>query len=142
MKKIYTKETINNLSSSVKDMLCREYNWIKMTIEKDDHTYVKSFTEDAVQICCSQIEITGRCSKQFAETFIANLDLIKDLAENQPTYEIEITIGGIVGVEMHTHTYTETHKYYNIDKLHSKLNYIKNMKNYLSHKLIQNNLVD
>lgn len=45
MIKIYDKETIQLLSDSLKDMLCREYNWIQMRIDKDDYLTIKSSIE-------------------------------------------------------------------------------------------------
>ena len=137
MIKIYDKETIQLLTDSLKDMLCREYNWIQMRIDKDDYLTIKSFTEEAVYISCCQIEIGGGCSSDYSKTFIANLDLIKELAENQPTYEVEVTVGAMIGDTMVTDTYTDVFKGYNNDKLRDKMYSLKYIKNYISHKLIQ-----
>jgi len=134
MIKIHNKETIHLLSDTLKDMLCRQYNWIQMTIDKDNYTHVKSFTEDAVYICCSQIEIMGRCSSKYAKTFITNLDLIKDLVDNQPTYEIEKTYGTMIGDTLVTDTCIEILKTYDVNRLRDRQSGFKYERNFISDK--------
>lgn len=137
MSLIKTQEQFDKFDASLKDMLCREYRWIEKTIAKDDHTYVKSFDAEAVMICCAQIEITGRCSQKYADTFVANIDKIKNLVNEQPIITVELTLGWVndEGIEQ-TQVITETYQSYSKDKQEMFINGFKDRRLYKSHKII------
>ncbi len=77
-----TAEWFNNLKPSVKDMVCRIYNYIEVWKEKSD---IIDFTPSGIQWACHTLSHTGLRGDKFVQRFYQNLDHIKNLVDNVPT---------------------------------------------------------
>ncbi len=80
-----TLEWFNELQPSVKDMLCRTYDYILK--HKDNPNKIVDFTELGVYWGCQSTSITTINAK-FAKRFYDNLDHIKVLYDNRPSKKI------------------------------------------------------
>jgi hypothetical protein len=142
---IKTKKEFKEFTPTLKDMLCRLYNYIERF--RKERTYI-SFTEEGLYMATSAIEITGRCSEKYAKIFLANLDQIKTLTELQPITTLEITLrvpkGIVVNDEIdkaatnedyYFTSYSETFETYSIQRYATRIRSAAQSRYYHSHKI-------
>jgi hypothetical protein len=132
---IKTEKEFKEFAPTLKDMLCRLYNYIERWSK--ERSYI-SFTEQGLYMATSAIEITGRCSEKYANIFLANLDQIKTLAEAQPNTKVEITLyvpEGVIALDKDRNRKSGTDDYYFTSyfdsfKTYSIDRYATNMRNF------------
>ena len=133
---VKTQIEFDSFTPSLKDKLCKYYKWIEAEIPKDRFEDVKEFDVQAIKFCTMKLAMFGQCEDRFADIFIANLDMIKDLVDNQPSIKVEVSLEWVSNDETITDTIIETfHGYDNV----KKQDFLTNQKwktYYKSHKII------
>ena len=97
-----TTEWFNNLTPSVKDMVCRTYDYIMR--HKDNPEVIADFTERGIAWAVRSSN-HGSVSDKHIQRYVDNLDHIKNLYDNRPSKKIaywtEIKENVEVGVYAH-----------------------------------------
>jgi hypothetical protein len=95
--RIISKEELENFTPHLKDYLCRLYRFIPRNfITKDvEELYTELRVQQAIR--CISIGGSGSTDLLFSKIFIANLELMKELSENQPSMTIEYGYYGTIG---------------------------------------------
>jgi hypothetical protein len=95
--RIISKEEMKNFSADLKDSLCKIYRFIPRNftnIKEGEELYTELRVQQARRRLSS---VGGGNDVKYSKIFIANLELIKELVENQPSMTVEYGYYGIVG---------------------------------------------
>lgn len=116
---IITQEDIDGYTPHLKDTLSRIYKYVIRHQEKDK---LVNFTIEGINVV--QRRLYGSGSGRMSEKFLANLDVIKKIADEQPKYKISHTFndsvenGGIMVEEEFVFGYDEKLVCYNAGLKH------------------------
>lgn len=86
---VITKEKLDSYTPFLKDYLCKLYRYVNIHFKAND--VIEQFSELHVLQAIRNLSMSGSSNfdVNVARRFLVNLDLIKELVENQPSKTIE-----------------------------------------------------
>ncbi len=139
---VKTPQQFKEFSNGVKDMVSNVYNYILRN--QEESTYI-DFTHEGIRIAHDSISCV-KASKKWVNVFIANIDQIKKLVDEQPTYLVEITshipthMGDFYKTDKevdghYISTHTESFRAYDKNKSITRLNIIRTANYFQSYRI-------
>lgn len=141
---VKTPQEFKAFSGMLKDELVKVYNFIVRHQEELENV---DFTPQGIMMAHNLTSIVS-CSEKWANIFLANLEQIKSLSDNQPTTLVEVTrhipkhMGSFymtdnVVNDCYVSVQTESFRTYQLDKHETKLRLIEHSKFFHSYRISQ-----
>ena len=139
---VKTKKEFKEFTPRLKDILCDVYKYI---IRSQETKVYFEFTHNRVKMAHDNISCIS-ASETWVNIFMANIDQIKELVENQPTYLVEITshtpthmgefyMRDEIIDDCYISRHTQTFRKYDKEKAIGRLNLIKSTNFFQSYRV-------